>query len=57
MENNVGSTLDISFIDIIPSLLTPNLSIIDPVGSTTAEIPLFADLKVYFPYYTDLNIL
>ena len=34
-----------------------SLSIINPDGSIIAEIPLFADLRVYLPYSTDLKML
>ena len=57
MENSVLSKIVTSFIEIIPSSFILNLSTINPVGSTIAEIPLLADLKVYFPYSTDLKIL
>ena len=53
----ISNKKTISFIEITPLLLTSSLSTIKPVGSTIAEIPLFADLKVYLPYSIDLKIL
>ena len=56
-ENNVLSTSTISLRVITPSFVIFILSTIDPEGSTIAEIPLFADLKVYLPFSIDLKIL
>ena len=57
MEKKVLSTFLILFIEIPPSLEIFSLSIINPDGSIIAEIPLFADLRVYLPYSTDLKML
>tara|TARA_B100000676_G_scaffold274627_1_gene294223 strand:- start:221 stop:394 length:174 start_codon:yes stop_codon:yes gene_type:complete len=57
VEKMVLSTFTISLIDITPSLLIFTISNIVPEGSIIAEIPLFADLKVYFPYSIDLKML